>query len=132
MRHSLVILLVASLVNSLPLGLLASSPEQLLSWQHTLKMQQPFQPTPDSNPKHTSGQHLEERRPRSVEMLLTTEDDEEVVHVWLPLGERIYTRTCRNENSTWRTRLTRCRRLPYPPSASSNSAYNQSPYASKR
>lgn len=99
MRHSLVILLAASLVNSLPLGLLASGPKQLLSWQHTLEMQQPFQPTPDSKSTHTPGQHLDERRPRGLEMLLTTEDDEEVVHVWLPLGERIYTRTCRNEKS---------------------------------
>ncbi|KAF1351906.1 hypothetical protein BDV97DRAFT_367724 [Delphinella strobiligena] len=92
MRHSLIILLVASLVNSLPLGLIAFSPKQLLSWQHTLEMQQPFQPTPDTNPTHTSGQDVDEGRPRSVEMLFTSEDDEEVVHIWLPLGKRMHTR----------------------------------------
>ena len=37
-------------------------------------------------------QHLE-RIPRSAELLFTASDDDEISHVWLPIGKRLHTRT---------------------------------------
>lgn len=80
----LIVLLVASLASSLPLRLLAFNPRQLSS-------QQPFVPAIETPQAHISDQNLE-RRPRSVEMVLTSDNDEEMIRVWLPLGKRIYPR----------------------------------------
>lgn len=41
---------------------------------------------------HLSNQRLE-RIPRSAELLFTASDDDEISHVWLPLGKRLHTST---------------------------------------
>lgn len=43
---------------------------------------------------HLLTQHLE-RMPESAELLFTAGDDDEMIHIWLPLGKRIFTRMSR-------------------------------------
>lgn len=54
----------------------------------------------DQKPQLLSGSHHKahplthlDRMPDSVELLFTASDDDEMVHVWLPLGKRVSTRT---------------------------------------
>jgi hypothetical protein len=79
MLRPLIFLLACSLVAALPLHLpifLVQKP-QLLSGSHH---------------KAHPLTHLD-RMPDSVELLFTASDDDEMIHVWLPLGKRVSTRT---------------------------------------
>ncbi|KAI4729963.1 hypothetical protein E4T49_02321 [Aureobasidium sp. EXF-10728] len=79
MWHPLLFLLACRLVAAFPLHLPVSITQQPLLSSGRYRAAQP------------STQHLE-RVSRSAELLLTTSDDDEMVHIWLPLGKRVYTR----------------------------------------
>lgn len=80
MQRPLIFLLACNLVGALPLLLPASRHQQTLIPPNIML------------PKHSSTQHLE-RVPKSAELLFTASDDDQMIHVWLPLERRIYTRT---------------------------------------
>lgn len=77
MQCPLLVLLVCSLVSALPLQL------------PTLFNRQNLPPIDLHHSAHFSTQYVE-RVTRSVELLFTTSDDDEITRVWLPLGKRLY------------------------------------------
>ena len=79
MQRPLLFLLACSLVAALPLHLpiFVDQKPLLLSGSH--------------HAAHSPTQHLD-RKPISAELLFTASDDDEMIHVWLPLGKRISTR----------------------------------------
>lgn len=95
MRYSLIALVAASLANSLPIRTVAQDYTQLVLRQQSPRdtAQLPLY-SPAEN--HSSNQHLE-HGPRSVELLLTSQDEEEMIRVWLPLGKRIHLRRFQHE-----------------------------------
>ncbi|THY51268.1 hypothetical protein D6C98_05701 [Aureobasidium pullulans] len=79
MQYPLLLLLACNLANALPLHLPA------------FEYQRPLKSVDLPHTAQHSTKHLD-RVPRSAELLFTASDDDEIVHVWLPLGKRIYTR----------------------------------------
>ena len=79
MQRPLVLLLACSLVAALPLHLPIFFDQKplLLSGSH--------------HKAHPLVQHLN-RMPDWAELLFTVSDDDEMVHIWLPLGRRVSTR----------------------------------------
>ncbi|GAB7352198.1 hypothetical protein MBLNU459_g2675t1 [Dothideomycetes sp. NU459] len=78
--HFPVFLLFAALASSLP------TPPQTTELQ-----QQPLQPQKQFPDSYKTTQHLDPA-PKSVELLFTSEAEEEPTHLWLPWGTRIYSR----------------------------------------
>lgn len=70
----------------------------LTSFAHGLFL--PFRPAQIQEPLSVQGKHNQDQmssnsssldaRARSVEVVFTTKDEDEVVRVWLPLGKRVY------------------------------------------
>lgn len=84
-------------------------------------LRDPMQHAPMVKPKPKT--HLD-AAPNSVGVLFTTSDDEEVLHIWLPLGERVYTRKhCPSLILTF-TVLMACRRLARTSTSPSHSPHN--------
>lgn len=81
MQYPFLLLLACNLASALPLHLPA------------FQYQRPLKSVDLPHTAQHSTKHLD-RVPRSAELLLTASDDDEMVHVWLPLGNRIYTREC--------------------------------------
>ncbi|THX60927.1 hypothetical protein D6D06_00914 [Aureobasidium pullulans] len=79
MQHPFLLLLACNLASALPLHLPA------------FEYQRPLKSVDLPHTAQHSTKHLD-RVPRSAELLFTASDDDEIVHVWLPLGKRIYTR----------------------------------------
>ncbi|KEQ80939.1 hypothetical protein D6C78_02323 [Aureobasidium pullulans] len=79
MQHPFLLLLACNLASALPLHLPA------------FEYQRPLKSVDLPHTAQPSTKHLD-RVPRSAELLFTASDDDEMVHVWLPLGKRIYTR----------------------------------------
>ncbi|THX99231.1 hypothetical protein D6D03_07339 [Aureobasidium pullulans] len=79
MQYPFLLLLACNLASALPLHLPA------------FQYQRPLKSVDLPHTAQHSTKHLD-RVPRSAELLLTASDDDEMVHVWLPLGNRIYTR----------------------------------------
>ena len=80
MHWPLLLLLACSLISALPLQSPAGFKRQNLV------------PIDLHQFAHSSTQYVE-RVTRSVELLFTTSDDDEITRVWLPLGKRLYTGT---------------------------------------
>lgn len=80
MQRPLLFLLACNLVAALPLHLSAFVD------QKSLLLLDPNHLT------YPSTRHLD-RIPESAELLFIISDDDEMVHVWLPLGRRVSTRT---------------------------------------
>ncbi|KAK5130062.1 hypothetical protein LTR08_002495 [Meristemomyces frigidus] len=59
--------------------------------QQRLSLPKPKAPHTAVSQKLQSSSHLD-AAPNSVGVLFTTSDDEDVGHMWLPLGKRVYTR----------------------------------------
>jgi hypothetical protein len=78
MQRPLLFLLACTLVAALPLQFPAFLERQALQSIDFRRL------------AHSSNQHLE-RIPRSAELLFTASDDDEIFHVWLPLGKRLHT-----------------------------------------
>lgn len=79
MQRPLLFLLTCSLVAALPLHL------------SVFVNQEPLLSIGPMHATHPLTQHLD-RMPDSVELLFTASDDDEMIHVWLPLGKRVSTR----------------------------------------
>lgn len=115
MQRPLLFLLACSLIAALPLRLpiLVDQTPLLLSGSHYAA--------------HPLTQHLD-RMPISAELLFTASDDDEMIHVWLPLGKRISTRMshlpCALELRSDLTPEIR-RRLSNPPATSNIGANSQ-------
>jgi hypothetical protein len=80
MQCPLLLLLACSLISALPL-----QPPALFNRRN-------LSPIDFRRFAHSSTQDVE-RVTRSVELLFTTSDDDEITRVWLPLGKRWYTGT---------------------------------------
>ncbi|CAD0107056.1 unnamed protein product, partial [Aureobasidium uvarum] len=79
MRRPLLLLFICNLVAALPLHLPGFGDQKpLLSVRH----------------HHAALPSIQvlDRIPRSAELLFTASDDDEMIHIWLPLEKRIYTR----------------------------------------
>jgi hypothetical protein len=79
MRHPLLFLLASTLASPLPLCL------------PTFSRQQALLPVDFTKSAHPFTQHLE-RIQKSAELLFTASDHDHMIHVWLPLNQRIFTR----------------------------------------
>lgn len=79
--HIPLFLTFATLASSLPLQLQNAD----------LLQQQPLHPIQQLPNPYRVNQHLDPT-PKSVELLFTSDAEDEISHLWLPLGTRIYPR----------------------------------------
>lgn len=109
MQYTLFFLLLATLASSYPFHTLAIDSRGGLSKRHVIDAQHAIQSYEEAE-KALAADRLLDRGPQSVEMLLTTDSDDETVRIWIPLGKRIHPRKYREEQKRGTEhRLTRYR-----------------------
>lgn len=91
MRLSHLLILVATTASAAPTTPRRSAADLLQQVVAPPQSSQPHRSWADRPPDHYST-YLEPA-PNSVGVLFTSAEEEDVVHLWLPLGQKLYTRT---------------------------------------